>query len=198
MRQTFSLPLITNNYWALKQKQTEIIKGIITSGVWRRKERGDHAIGLGEYESEDLLIKTISKLLRENHGLKLYIYFHPHEKETEEIYNAAIEFYKQEFKDDDIQFCPRDKSSLEVFHKSNVAISVYSSANIERLFVGMKTFYFPAKFDSDFFGNTSLEKILLKSPADLNHRILNAMEMSNEEFMQKNGLEDYYHFGIPQ
>lgn len=170
--------------------------GFISSGVWRRKQRGDLAAGIGEYESEELLIQSISKILKENRDLKLYIYFHPCEKETDEIYQEAKEIYSKEFASSRIEFCPKEISSLAMFYKSDIAVSVYSSTNIERLFLGMKTLYFPAMFKVKVFENTSLEKILIQSPEELSKQVNISLQESDAEFMSKRGLERYPNFGL--
>ncbi|MCB0762778.1 MAG: hypothetical protein KDC12_14725 [Flavobacteriales bacterium] len=171
--------------------------GFISSGVWRRKERGEMASGYGEFESEDLLIDTLSNLLKKRPELNLLIYLHPCEKASPELFAGAMKEYSKHFPEGRFQILDRETPSLQAFHLCNVAVSVYSSANIERLFLGLKTLYFPACFEKNVYADTGLEIISPSSSDQLIELLEAALPMSNSKFFTEFHLEAYRGFGLP-
>ena len=190
------------NYRALLQANTsqnedsERTIGFISSGVWRRIERGDQAKGGGEYESEELLITVLHDFLKQNPEFKLLIYLHPCERETEALYAKAFEHYKEIFTGVELELLPFGMGSLDGFRLSNVAVSVYSSANMERLFLKMKTLYFPACFSYKLYDGTSLDRICGRSEQELLDLLERSMNMSNDAFFEHFGLQNYPRFGL--
>ncbi|MFT4678126.1 MAG: hypothetical protein ACI84C_002013 [Flavobacteriales bacterium] len=176
---------------------TSATLGYISSGVWRRKERGELASGLGEFESEDLLIDTLKTYLKDHSEKELLIYLHPCEKESNEIFARAHEEYSKHFPEGRFRIVPLDVSSLQVFSESEVAVSVYSSANIERLFLGLKTLYFPACFKENIYGNTSLSKVSATTPERLIALLDAGFNLDQKAFFDQFELNAYRGFGLP-
>ncbi len=171
--------------------------GFISSGVWRRKERGELASGMGEFESEELLLQTLANYLTDNSSKKLLIYLHPCEKESAEIFQNAHREYSNYFPADRFDIVPQDIPSLQVFVKSEIAVSVYSSANIERLFLGLKTLYFPACFKENIYANTSLDAVSAMTPDKLVELLDAGFSLDSKSFFDRYGLEAYRGFGLP-
>lgn len=170
--------------------------GFISSGVWRRKERGDYGLGLGEYPSEALLMSCLRDFLEAEPDLELHILLHPCERENAMLYEKAKRVYQDFFKNQRLKFLTQSQSSLEAFNRINVAVSVYSSANIERLFLGLKTLYFPACFERNPFHNTRISNICALNKEALFAKMKGALEQSEAEFFKQNELEDYIRFGL--
>lgn len=178
-------------------QEAKLTIGYISSGVWRRKERGELASGLGEFESEDLLIETLQAYLRDHDEKKLLIYLHPCEKESDEIFARAHAEYSKYFPVERFQIVSRDIPSLLAFAYSEIAVSVYSSANIERLFLGMKTLYFPACFKKNIYDNTSLGEVSASTPERLVELLDAGFQLDQKTFFHQFGLDAYRGFGLP-
>ncbi|WP_459073178.1 hypothetical protein [Halocola ammonii] len=169
---------------------------VMTRGIWRRIERGDSANDRGEYRSELELLDHLREYIQLNPEIEVTILMHPCEKVDDALFERAKDYYRETLKKKDLIFPARNKNSLECFYDSNVAISTNSSTNIERLFLGLKTLYFPAYLDFEIFTKTRLANISCKTKEQLFSDLDWSFNSSNQEFFTKKEIEDYFEFGL--
>jgi hypothetical protein len=169
--------------------------GLISSGIWRRLELGLQSLE-NDYESEQELIVWLKKYLELSHIKKLFIFLHPIEKKTKEVYNNAITFYQSVFKGIDIEFSGFSSSSYLDFQKVNLTISSHSTTNLQRLFCGFKTFYTPMKYLNPLFPNTSIDSICFTQQQLLFKAIDDSLRISDEHFFDTYNLWNYHYKSV--
>jgi hypothetical protein len=167
--------------------------GFISSGIWRRIERGDKALGIGEYESELALIATLKNFLNEHPEISFSIFLHPVEKSNEMLYQRAMEHYRKEFGKNNITFFPRETPTYSLFDQVEVSIAAYSSTNLERLYAGFKTLYAPIGIREDYYSGDSLENISAFNKEEVSLLILREMQNEPSQFFDKNELWPYHY-----
>lgn len=167
--------------------------GFISSGIWRRIERGDKALGIGEYESELALIEQLKIFLREHPEIAFSIFLHPVEKSDETLYRRAREHYRKEFGREDIGFFPREMPTYTLFDRVDLSIAAYSSTNLERLFAGFKTLYAPIGIRDDYYSGDELQNIAAFRNEEVASLILREMANESRQFFDKNRLWAYHH-----
>ncbi|CAN5268007.1 hypothetical protein BH09BAC5_BH09BAC5_11290 [soil metagenome] len=167
--------------------------GFISRGLWRRRERNDIDTGESHYRAEDELMEEIRKyiLSAKNNNAELVIYTHPCEKETDEIYRRGVAFYEKYFHPIKVIFPPKENKSNEVFSMSEVAISVLSNTNFERLFCGFKTVFAPFYIDGFPVKNSSIANICAANKKDLFPLLDKIFEMNTEEYFVDLKLSNY-------
>lgn len=171
--------------------------GFLSSGVWRRKERGDNKIEMGDWEAEEILMTFLQTFLTKHPDIKLFVFLHPCERETAQLHSKALKTYQDFFSTDQVSIAPQNDPSYLHFNKADVSFSVYSSANIEMLFCGHKAFYCPIGLDLHQYETTSLRQISLLSYEAFEAATLKSLPLSGEDFFTSFGIEDYYRFGMP-
>jgi hypothetical protein len=166
--------------------------GFISSGIWRRIERGDQALGVGEYESELRLIAFLKEFLAENAAIKFYVFLHPIEKKTPELQQKAEDYYRTQISPS-AAFFPAEIPSYKLFDKVDVSIAAYSSTNLERLYAGFKTLYAPLGIRSDYYADSALNNIAAFDESALRSLLKLSSQKSDNEFFTSNQLEAYHH-----
>ncbi|MCB9188175.1 MAG: hypothetical protein H6599_02725 [Flavobacteriales bacterium] len=173
------------------KKKYEI--GLISSGIWRRRQLGLQSLDK-EYESEELLIDWVRSYMVQNHISKLFVYLHPIERKTTEIYQEAMNYYSSIYPGVEVDFSEFDVKSFQDFDKVNLALSSHSTTNLQRLFCGYKVFYTPMLFQTPLFPNTSIDRICLKEEGRFVKEVTSALKMTDQEFFDFYGLNEY-HYG---
>jgi hypothetical protein len=166
--------------------------GLISSGVWRRLELGLQSLE-NDYESEQELIVWLKGYLEISHSKKLFIFLHPIEKKTLEVYTNAIVFYKHVFNGINIEFSDFTASSYKDFSKVNIAVSSHSTTNLQRLFCGYKVFYTPMKYLQPLFPNTSIDSICITQKQHLYTALDDCLKISDNQFFDKYNLWNYHY-----
>ena len=194
----FNYPELLNlesNQSGPNRSETEMSIGVLTRGIWRRRERGDIPNDIGEYLSEEELLDALRLATREIPELKISILLHPCEKETPQLLERAKYHYRNIIKSGNVDFPDPSKGSLEHFYDFNVGISTHSSANVERLFLGLKTLYFPSQISSPLYSKTKIKNICCFTSEDLISNLTEALQQKNSEFFKSRQIEEYVHFG---
>jgi len=181
------LPLIDK-----KQKAPGRSLGFISSGVWLRKKRGDLSLGVGEMESELILIEALCRYLDKHPEVSFSIYLHPIEKKTPGLREETIRHYTGIF-GNRIRFMPMDLPSNHAFDQVDVSIAAHSSTNLERLFMGMKTLYAPLNYARNLFENDPINNIAAFDKNNVESLIEHALNQSEKNFFSENKLEHYHH-----
>ena len=178
-------------YSCKKNKEYSYQLGFISSGIWKRLELGIQPLEEGDFSSEIELIQWINKLIYSKNISNLFIYLHPIEKSTLEVYQNAVSFYQYEFKEIELTVIPFETNSFKAFEKCELAVSSHSSTNLQRLFCGYKVLYTPMKFNDKLFPNTSLENISCYDYESFEKKVKESLSISEDDFFIKNGLEQY-------
>lgn len=158
--------------------------GLITRGVWLRKERGDNSRNAGELASELNLIEALKVYLINRSELSLTVFLHPIERSSSEVYAKAVAYYRSHF-GNGVHVFDAGKDTLEGFDRVDVAISSYSSSNIERLYCGFKTLFAPLAMENPLFAAPIMAPITVKNEVDLSNKLTEVLAMSREEFFQQ-------------
>ncbi len=166
--------------------------GFISSGIWRRIERGDNALGVGEYDSELRLIAFLKLYLNQNPQIQLFIFLHPIEKNNPEHYLKAQSHYQKVLGTNNIEFFEPSIPSFKLFDRVDLSVAAYSSANLERLYAGFKTLYAPLGIRSDYYADSSLNNIAAFDEKSLETLLNNSFEMNGEAFFEQNELQAYH------
>lgn len=166
--------------------------GFISSGIWRRIERGDNALGVGEYDSELRLIEFLKHYLSQNPTIELSIFLHPIEKNNSEHFQKAQLHYKNAFRTNKIEFFDPQIPSFKLFDRVDLSVAAYSSTNLERLYAGFKTLYAPLGIRSDYYADSSLSGIAAFDEKSLESLIKRSFEQNTEAFFEENALQAYH------
>ncbi len=164
--------------------------GFLSSGTWRRRERGDFCRGDGEYETEEKLINFINSIPNQLVN-DIMVFLHPNEKENTDLFEKAKGFYYQKLKNKKVSFAPIDKPSYQNFYLADLCISGYSSSAQERIFMGYKTLLAPIAMQNKYYEGLSIESIVSYGEENLLKNIEKALATSNKAFFEAFGLEKY-------
>ncbi len=173
------------------EDENKNIIGYISSGMWRRIERQDSYNNDGYYESETLLMEYLKEYIHQNEETKLLIYFHPCEKETDDVFNRGKEYYRNYFATDRILFAEKDKATRDQMYRSNLGVSVYSNAIFERLYCGYKSFFAPFFIDGFPIEDSTLRNICVKSKKEFFEKMDLFLKMDNDQYFKQNKMLDY-------
>lgn len=163
--------------------------GYISSGLWRRLERGTVISEDLPVKCEAMLIKTLQHFVKTT-GKKLLIYLHPIEKENLTIYELAKDYYRKAISNN-IEFSSLENTTYSEFYKTDLCISAASTTNIERLYCGYKTFYAPINLDYLLFPGSSLNNICYTSESDLINNLNEALKMSTDDFFNYYKIQEF-------
>lgn len=163
--------------------------GYISSGLWRRLERGTMISEDLPVKCEEMLIKTLQHFVKTT-GKKLLIYLHPIEKENLTIYELAKDYYRKAISNN-IEFSSLENTTYSEFYKTDLCVSAASTTNIERLYCGYKTFYAPINLDYLLFPGSSLNNICYTSESDLINNLNEAFEMSTDDFFNYYKIQEF-------
>ncbi|NNE54411.1 MAG: hypothetical protein HKN32_00225 [Flavobacteriales bacterium] len=167
--------------------------GLISSGTWRRQERGDMALGIGDQESELRVLEFLKQYLTSRPEINFSIFMHPIEKASPELIQKAQAHYDAYFAPTQVTLLDPSKATFQLFDQVDVSIAAYSSANMERLYAGFKTLYAPLGMRTDFYAGSSLENIAAFDESDLGELLDRSFRFSVDEFFEKNQLQEYHH-----
>ncbi len=166
--------------------------GFISSGIWRRIERGDLALGVGELDAELKLIDFLKVYLQAYPEIKFSIFLHPIEKSTAELFEKAKSHYNTIFEGTEVGYYSPSEPSFKLFDQVDVSIAAYSSTNLERLYAGFKTLYAPLGISRDYYAGSEIENIAAFDEDHLEILLRESISMSNSEFFKKYDLEAYH------
>jgi hypothetical protein len=172
--------------------------GFLSRGMWLRRERGDSFLGVGEDIAEYEAMNAVKEYCVNHPEVSLWIFTHPIERKTPELYVKANQYYQEYFKGCKISLPPAEKSSYELFHTVDLALASVSSSNMERLFCGYKTLYAPIGLTIDLFEGTAVDKIVCKSKEALVAKIDESLQFTSDDFFNKNGLKGYRFLEYPE
>ena len=188
------MPYVASNF-NLPEKNSI---GFLSRGMWLRKERGDSFLGVGEDTAEYEAMSAVRDYCLNHPQVSLWIFTHPIERKSPELYARANQYYREYFKGCSVQLPPAEKSSYELFHTVDLALASVSSSNMERLFCGYKTLYAPIGLTIDLFEGTAVDSIVCKTKDALVHKIDESLKLSSDEFFKANALIGYRYSEYPE
>lgn len=169
----------------------ENVIGLVSSGMALRRHLGHSEFNNDlDYKAEIELIGALKLILDKVKNLKVLVYFHPIEKKNESNLKFSKEFYSKMFLNHLI-LAPDNIPTKKALNLCNVAISGFSSAQMERLFGGFKTLFAPMGFLKNYFSDERLDAISVNSTNELEELIKKVLPLTAEEFFRKYNLNDY-------
>ena len=175
------------------QVSGDYILGFISSGIWKREELGKIPIKEADFESEKKLIELLVKYCESRKINKIYIFLHPIEKSTIDIYDNAVSYYRNKFGNISCTFSDFNKNSYESFSLVNTTIAAHSTTNLQRLFCGFKTMYALLEYENNMFKGTALENISFCTKSNLFKYIDEFIKISEKDYFNQNDLYFYTH-----
>lgn len=165
--------------------------GFVSSCQELRKHlKHSNSLGYKDYKAEIKLLHFLKKYIEDRSEIKLIVYLHPLEKKNKENLDFSIQYYQNLF-GNNFTFAPLEKESKECFNLCDVAISGFSSAQIERLYGGYKTLFAPFEYLENYFKDPRLDAISGTSSEQLTALIEGTMNKTADEFFIDNNLLDY-------
>ena len=165
--------------------------GFVSSAMFLRAEM-DHnnPSGNNDFEAEMALIEGLKMYLsKRKHSL--IIYLHPFEKSSKENQQTAISFYEKQF-GNQIAFAPCHELSKLHFNMCSLAVSGFSSAQIERLYGGYKVLFAPMGHMKNYFSDERLDAISAQSYNDLELKLDKILLMPDDTYFDFYRLQDYH------
>lgn len=188
-------PLFGFNSICINKEPTKIKKpyviGIMSSGMALRQQLAHtNSLGNMDFLAETSMITAIKKIRDETNIIdRLIIYLHPLEKLTEENLNFSYTYYRNIFPD--VEFAPLDRPSKSCFDLCSVAVSGFSSSQMERLFGGYKTIFAPMGFLQNYFADKRLNHISVQNYQELKLLLEDFRSMNDTTFFDKFNLKQY-------
>jgi len=164
--------------------------GIISSASYLRKQMNlANHIAEADYLAEEKMLQAMATIIKEL-NLKVLIYLHPKEKMNKETFNQASQYY-QALLGPSIQILEAQLKTSDHFGLCNVAISGFSTAQIERLFAGYKCIFTPMGYLKNYFNDNRLDAIAANSENELKALIKEVMDIDTEDYFIKFNLKTF-------
>ena len=165
--------------------------GFVSSGGHLRKALS-HTNNFNNADNlaEEATIKVVSELSKKA-NIRVIVYLHPLEKKSADAIKISEEYYQNCF-GTNVAFAPYDQPSKWHFYLCKIAVSGFSSAQIERLFGGYKTLFAPMGYLKNYFGDARLESISANNNSELEKLIIDNLDISEEFFFSKYNLKSYH------
>ena len=175
-----------------ENKETHNIIGFVSSGGHLRKKlQHTNNFEEADFKAEEATLSTLQAIIKKEE-YQLIIYLHPIEKRDQKSIDLSIHYYREIF-GEQVKFAPFDQPSKRHFSLCNVAVSGFSSAQIERLHGGHKTLFTPMGFLPDYFRDPRLRGISANTQQELLDLIKESLSLSNSDFFAKHRLQEYSH-----
>ncbi len=155
--------------------------GYYSSAYWLRKRRGDASPGFGEVEDSEALESCLLDFLKTNNHLSMRIYLHPREKEPEFI-EDAIRYYNDFFEGVNFSIASKDILTLNTLYECNIGVSMGSTVSLERLYVGMKSFFFAPSLDPPPIPLPEGQGILIKTQNEFFEKVNRWLDCDENSF----------------
>ena len=170
---------------------TNQVVAFYSSGNWLRELKGNLDLNIDEKKNEETLLANLITIIKKN-GLKLLIYLHPSERN----YNSDIvsDYYSKWLElDNNIQVVSDNYPTSYFFKFDNLAVALYSTLLFERIYFGYKTLIVPLGYeDWDFpIPGSPLNNICINELNKLEKKVLESINMTNQNFFAKNNIENY-------
>jgi hypothetical protein len=165
--------------------------GFMSSGMALRSYLGHtNVVNNNDYNAEVSLIESLNKIQLESDLInKIIVYLHPLEKSNDKNLEFSKQFYEKNLKS--IDFAPLELPSKKCFDLCEIAVSGFSSVQIERLYGGYKTIFAPMGYLENYFSDSRLDKISAQNYSELKNMIEKIGVIDSELFYQEYGLFDY-------
>ncbi|MDG2323192.1 MAG: hypothetical protein P8M08_06720 [Akkermansiaceae bacterium] len=168
--------------------------GLLSSGQWWRKERGDafDEQRAKMLKAESDLHHALHEYLQKNSGGRVILYPHPSEKVNAETYSRAVEVYSERIGDSRLEIVKPDERTHDRFDESDTFVSLWSTSAVEALYCGQKVILArlgcPAAVESK-----ALENISVSDVAGLQRMLDECLSLSADEFFDRFGLQQFRH-----
>ncbi len=161
--------------------------GIISSASHLRRSMNlANHMAETDYLAEEKMLKALAVIVNEL-KLSLIIYLHPKEKVNLTTANESAEYYKNIF-GSSVAILDRGLKTADNFKLCNVAISGFSTAQIERLFAGYKSIFTPMGILENYFNDSRLDAISANTEEELRLLIVKTLSLATEEYFKRYNL----------
>jgi hypothetical protein len=176
-------------------RKTKKVIGYYSSANWLRVKLG-HSEILPRMRNDEELLMKLGETVNIT-GSKLRVFLHPREKIHAQK-DEVKDYYSRLLSDSayDIDSFSLDDVSACKLNEVDVAITPLTTLFFERVFCGFKSFMILDSADVFPLKSSPLANICLTNMNDLEKRIEESLEISNDEFFEKYNLNDYYLNGI--
>lgn len=166
------------------------VLGYYSHGSWLRNEQGHSSDGLNLLDSEERVLKDITRFLNEFPDYSVLIFTHPRERSAA-VLNQTENYYNQRFPEGRFTLVNSKIKTAESFELIDIAVAAYSSIVYERLFCGFKMIIGTEGIQGFPMKGSSLEHISYIGYDHMKSMILRFTELSNEEFFTQLNLTEY-------
>lgn len=184
---------VTDFYTVYKDKSYTMARktiGFYSTASWVREKEGHIDQGTSMVENEALLLGYLKKYLTQHPEYKLIIYAHPKEKSEKYLSETKIH-YKELLGDVNFEFAEFSALSAASFFNAELAVAFNSTLVHERLYFGFKTLILPLNHPGFPVRNSSFNNICSYKEEELFLKMDKALQQSEDEFFEKNGLSNY-------
>ena len=193
-------PEFSNDYtnkYAVSTTPPPLTIGYYSSASWlRTMQKNFGALVPGSME-EDELLYALKEYIEVKKNSALVIFPHPKEK-SDDVFSKTVLHYESILKKTNYRIADSALRSSECFEQVDVGTGVYSTVLFERLFSGFKTLFFPYAVKDFPVAHSTLNNICVFEKNSLFEKLDEALELSKEIFFEKNGIKEYFFFGVKQ
>ncbi len=185
-------PSYISKYSSSTHKTTENknVIGFYSTGNWIKSERGETLESATVLDEENNLKTMLSEYLKLNSSLELKIYLHPKEKSSLALSDTKAH-YQSYFGMQNYSLANLDQPTSFLFDEINIAVSLFSTIVLERIYFGFKTIIMPLSYTNFPIQPSGLYNISVFSQADLFAKIDDNLNLTNGDFFFKYGLQNY-------
>ena len=184
---------VTDYYEIYKSNNFKIQRKAIafySTASWVREKEGHLDQGTEMVKNEKLLLSYLKKYLSKRKDVKLIIYAHPKEK-SEKYLNETKQYYSTALSGVDFEYADFSTLSAASFYNAELAVAFNSTLIHERLYFGFKTLILPLNHPDFPIKNSSFNNICAYSEEELFLKMDKALNQSEGEFFETNGLANY-------
>lgn len=172
------------------KEPTPFTIGYFSSGNWLRERLGHIPSVPFMREAEQMLVQHLKLFLEDNPEFILVIYLHPLEKRGEQRLAESIQYYRSNI-GENVRFAPFEMNSVSSFDLVDIGIAIYSSTIFQRLFAAQKSLLAPYAMEKNYFTDTRLEGISIRSYEQLKTLMLQTANQSPAQYFDFFKLQDY-------
>ncbi len=166
--------------------------GLLSGGQWWRYERGDlfDETRMFQLRAEEALHRALGRFLRRHPEVRLLVYPHPSEKRG--AYERAQEVYAERIGAERVELLRADERTHSRFRDADTLVALWSTSALEAIYCGHKVLFAPLGCPPKHY-EQALASIHAYDEASLSKKLAAVLEMTNEEYFEKNGMRAYRH-----
>lgn len=173
-----------------KKYNTELSIGFYSTGNWLRSIKNEMLDNENVLQDENALKKYLAEYTQNKKDIILKIFLHPKEKHPD-YFELTKLHYQEYFSDTQYEFANLNDSTSRTLNDCNLAIALYSTIVLERLYFGFKILIMPISYENFPINSSGLYNISAFSKNELFQKIDESLPLSNKDFFIKYKLQNY-------